>query len=336
MLPSLAILLVSTFSFSYDSDTQGQVYKAKLRETGEEVAIKIQRPDMLESFSLDLYLLQWVGVLMDAFCVTFTKQPPFHQKLLDTFSRGSYSELDYELEAENQIRFHRELAYLKHKVVIPHVYTAYTTRRILVTQWIDGIRLVDASPDVIQKMIPVGLELFLTQLLDMGLFHADGHPGNLLVTNNGTALCLLDFGLCVQVQESERRAMTKAIWHLMRGDVDSLLSEDAKELGFLPQDFDTTELKPIFAKILYTVQSSNDGDDDDAVGTRSDSSSSASTGSSSSKSSLGIQRSARKFMDISNELNQVFFQYPFSVPPFFALVTRGLSLLEGTFNNSTR
>ncbi len=84
-------LRANTLSDLFFVPLQGQVYKAKLRETGEEVAIKIQRPDMLESFSLDLYLLQWVGVLMDAFCVTFTKQSPFHQKMLDTFARSSYS-----------------------------------------------------------------------------------------------------------------------------------------------------------------------------------------------------------------------------------------------------
>jgi len=98
------------------------------------------------------------------------------------------------------------------------------------------------------------------------------------------------------------RAMTTAIVHLLTGDFDSLIEKDAKDLGFLPKDTDVTELKPILTKILNK-------------------------GLLQSGSNLGARK--RNLMSISNELNEVFFRYPFSVPPFFALVTRGLGLLEG-------
>ncbi|KAL7580033.1 hypothetical protein ACA910_005018 [Epithemia clementina (nom. ined.)] len=78
--------------------------------------------------------------------------------------------------------------------------------------------------------------------------------------------------------------------------------EDAIELGFLPPDFDARELRPLLQKIL-TVAVVESGSD--------------------------LRRRKKKLMDVSNELNEVFFKYPFSVPPFFALVTRGLGLLEG-------
>ena len=97
--------------------------------------------------------------------------------------------------------------------------------------------------------------------------------------------------------------MTKAIVHLLLRDFDTLVSQDAKELGFLPQDYDTSELKPLLIKIL-------------TVGLLTESSS-------------DLHKRKRKLMEISNELNEVFFRYPFSVPPFFALITRGLGLLEG-------
>merc|ERR1712232_24977 len=67
-------------------------------------------------------------------------------------------------------------------VVIPKVFDRYTTRRVITSEWIDGIRLSDSTTKEIQDLIPVGVELFLTQLLDIGVFHADPHPGNLLVT----------------------------------------------------------------------------------------------------------------------------------------------------------
>jgi predicted unusual protein kinase regulating ubiquinone biosynthesis (AarF/ABC1/UbiB family) len=137
----------------------------------------------------------------------------------------------------------------------------------------------------------------------MFFFWVDPHPGNLLVTQDGV-LCLLDFGLCVEVDDKSRVAMTKAIVHLLSRDFDSLVSEDAKDLGFLPEDFDTSELKPLLIKVITggLIESGSD-----------------------------LRKRKRKLMDISNELNEIFFRYPFQVPPFFALVTRGLGLLEGTF-----
>ncbi len=279
----------------------GQVYKAKLKSNGDEVAIKVQRPDVRRTFSLDLLLLHRVGVMVDLFTATFTNQPPFHYKLYESFAKGSYSELDYENEAANQIRFRHELGVRQVPVVVPRVYQYLTKEQVITSEWIEGVKLADCPKEMINKLIPVGVELFLTQLLDIGAFHSDPHPGNLLVTTNGT-LCLLDFGLCAEVDLRDRNSLTKTIAHLITRDFDALVSEDIKELGFLPQDFDTTELKPLLAKIL-TVGVMESGSD--------------------------LRKRKKKLREISNELNEVFFRYPFSVPPFFALVTRGLGLLEG-------
>ena len=174
-------------------------------------------------------------------------------------------------------------------------------------QWIDGTPLARSSPEQIRRLIPVGVELFLTQLLDIGRFHADPHPGNLYVTKSrrdGTTpvLCLLDFGLVAKVSQQERENMTRAIVNLLRGDYDALISTDAKSLGFLPPDTDVTDLRPVLETILRRglLESGSD-----------------------------MKDRRRNLMAISDELNEVFFRYPFSVPPFFALVTRGLGLLEG-------
>ena len=184
---------------------------------------------------------------------------------------------------------------------IPAVHTELTSRRVITTEWIDGIKLTDADQATIQRLIPTGVDIFMTQLLDIGKFHSDPHAGNLYVTENGS-LCLLDFGLCADIDHQSRQAMTTAIVHLLNGDFDTLISKDAINLGFLPSDCDTTEIKPILTKIL-TEGLLEAGSD--------------------------LHARKRRLMSISNELNEVFFRYPFSVPPFFALITRGLGLLEG-------
>ena len=88
-----------------------------------------------------------------------------------------FQELDYENEARNQKHFQQELRVRGCKVKVPNVYDEYTTQRVLTSEWIQGVKLADSSPEKIRELIPVGVELFLTQLLDIGAFHADPHPG---------------------------------------------------------------------------------------------------------------------------------------------------------------
>jgi aarF domain-containing kinase len=298
------------------SASLGQVYKATLRSNNDDsantlVAIKIQRPDILETVTLDLFLLISYGKVMDKLCSIFTKQTPYHEAFLNEFAHGAFMELNYRVEAANQIYFREELhsrfnsSKKKTKVIVPRVHEEFTTHRILVSDWIEGIPLAKAPNNIVQQLIPTGVELFLCQLLDIGKFHSDPHPANLYVTktDDGTpTLCLLDFGLVANVDENARNAMTRAIVNLLQGDYDALISHDAKHLGFLPHDMDVTELKPVLTTILKRglVEAGSN-----------------------------LHDRKRNLMAISNELNEVFFKYPFSVPPFFALVTRGLGLLEG-------
>lgn len=292
------------------SASLGQVYKATTKKSQQKVAIKIQRPDILETVTLDLFLLLSYGKAVDKLCSIFTNQIPYHEAFLNGFAHGAFMELNYRAEAANQTFFREELhsrfnSGNKNKVVVPQVYEQFTTNSVLVSEWIEGIPLAQAPQQQIQQLIPIGVELFLCQLLDIGKFHSDPHPGNLYVTKSedGTpTLCLLDFGLVANVNETARNAMTRAIVNLLQGDYDTLISSDAKHLGFLPHDMDVTELKPVLKTILKEGLL---------------------------EAGSNLHDRKRNLMAISNELNEVFFTYPFSVPPFFALVTRGLGLLEG-------
>jgi aarF domain-containing kinase len=154
----------------------GQVYKATLAATGETVAVKVQRPAVLETVSLDLYLAREMGLFL-------RKIPALAQRLdavdlLDEFAFRFYQELDYVLECENGIRIAEDMAVMP-MVVIPKNYPAYTSRRVHVAEWIEGEKLSQSTADDVGALVNLGVICYLTQLLEAGFFHADPHPGKL-------------------------------------------------------------------------------------------------------------------------------------------------------------
>lgn len=287
----------------------GQVYRVRLAGTGEEVAVKVQRPDMVGAVALDLYLLRkWTGVVESVKSLGGVHMG-YDLALVDTFGTATFHELDYVHEAANQLEFKRAFADST-EVYVPSVVESLTTRRVLVTEWIDGMRLVDSPQATIQRLTPIGIACFLTQLLDHGFFHSDPHPGNLLVDKSGR-LVLIDFGLCARIALPATGHITAALVHLMRGNVPELL-EDAVQLGFLHADVDRTALLPVLAKVF--ARAKLEAEAQAAENTQ-----------------LTFKTHERRmqFTAVSGELNQIFFDFPFEVPDYFALVTRALIVLEG-------
>merc|ERR1712241_695571 len=292
------------------SASLGQVYKVKLAEEDQVVAVKVQRPDMHHYVLRDIYILRLVARSWQWLKSTFTYQRPFDVALLDAFAGATLKELDYLNEAANQIKCKEALEpRLKDRIYVPDVYGKYTTRKVLVSEWIEGAQLAKSAPDVINRLIPVGVECFLIQLLETGFFHADPHPGNLLVTPEGR-LALIDFGLMADVPIQDTKTMTKTIVHLMQGDVPGLV-EDAIQLGFLPEDVDKASLTPVLQSVFDSAQLAVS----DQV-----------------KSGLtykAIQGRRKQFWAVSFDLNKIFYTYPFLVPDYFALITRAMIVLEG-------
>lgn len=274
----------------------GQVYKAKLRENGKAVAIKVQRPDMLRKVSLDLYCLKTVARLAEKIQERFTANKTDYSSLLGAWARGTYKELDYENEAENSRRFSKLVHARIPDIVVPVVYDKYTSRKVLTMQWIDGVKLAECDPDQINDLVGKGVECFLFQLLSAGFFHSDPHTGNLMRLPNGQ-LCVIDFGLMAEIDDIERNAMVSAIVHLANRDWPSVV-QDFITLRFLPPSIDASQVEPVIGAIL-----------DQAL-------------------EGGGARSIN-FQTLSDELARVTFDFPFSIPPSFALLLRALSVLEG-------
>lgn len=310
----------------------GQVYRCRMRDSGAEVALKVQRPDMIRAVSLDLYLLrrycvgvEWCKENIVTGLFGAADRSAFDVKLLDTFARASYLELDYRNEAANLERFREALVpRMGGRVYVPFCEGSVTTRKVLATEWIDGPQLAKSTPEVINKLISTGVDCFISQLLDIGFFHSDPHPGNLLVDARGR-LVLIDFGLCAEIDAFDSRSLTSAIVHLMRGDVSALV-DDAIALRFLPPDVDKAALLPplegIFAKGRLAAA--------EEIARRAQPSQPLGATAVEEAEQAANQTTRRaQFSAISRELNQIFFDYPFAVPEYFALITRALIVLEG-------
>lgn len=274
----------------------GQVYKAKLRKTGQDVAIKVQRPDMLRKVSLDLYCMKRVAKLVEAVQNQFTAARTDYTSLLLEWARGTYKELDYENEAANSRKFAKLVQARLPDVYVPAVYDEYTSRKVLTMEWINGVKLADCPPEQINALVSKGVECFLFQLLSAGFFHADPHQGNLMRLENGQ-LCVIDFGLMAVIEKTEMDAMVSAIVHLANRDWANVI-RDFVVLRFLPADIDTSQVEPVIGAIL-----------DQAL--------------------EGGGAKAINFQSLSDELASVTFDFPFSIPPAFALLLRALSVLEG-------
>jgi ubiquinone biosynthesis protein len=173
----------------------GQVHRAVL-EGGDPVAVKIQRPGMKKIIEVDLEIMLHLATLMERHIEEFAFYRPV--KIVEEFARALEKEIDYTLEAASM---ERVASYYVDDpdVYIPKVYRQATTSKVLVMEFVDGIKISD-----IDKLKGNGLDLktitrkgadfYLDQIFKHGFFHADPHPGNIYILP-GEVICLFDFGM---------------------------------------------------------------------------------------------------------------------------------------------
>jgi predicted unusual protein kinase regulating ubiquinone biosynthesis (AarF/ABC1/UbiB family) len=154
----------------------GQVYKAKLKSTGQEVAIKVQRPNIMNQIALDMYLLRLVAPVLKK----LAKLNSDTVGTVDAWGIGFVDELNYLDEAKNAQAFCEFIATtpLKDVVFAPTVIPELSTRRVLVTEWIDGQRLDKSSANDVNVLCSIAMNTYLSMLLEGsgGILHCDPHP----------------------------------------------------------------------------------------------------------------------------------------------------------------
>lgn len=301
-----------------------QVYMATLNDGNDtRVAVKVQRPDVLSTVSKDLYVLRRAADVFQGLVERFApQQRTDYVALLNEWSIGFYTELDFQNEARNQHKLKDILEQNNIKgVTVPRVYDDLCTRRILVSEWMDGVKLGDCSPEEIARVTPFCQEAFLTQLFEAGFMHADPHPGNILMLNEptpeGYEVALIDCGLMASIDSGDRDNMISAVIHLANKNYASLV-DDFIRLNILPPDSDRAAIIPLMDKALspyvkgggakkYEAElkklyGMEDGKMQTQVG--------------------GFQAMTQDALTVLNDI-------PFSIPAYFAILGRAIVTLEG-------
>ncbi|MEL6929943.1 MAG: AarF/ABC1/UbiB kinase family protein [Cyanobacteria bacterium J06600_6] len=273
----------------------GQVYKGRLK-TGEAVAVKVQRPGLNRRISLDIYIMR----LLAGFVQDRVKQVRSDLRaIIDELAERIFEETNYNQEGRNADKFNEFYGYME-EIYVPKIYWEYTGKRVLTMEWIEGTKLTDI--DAVQAkgidathLIEIGVECSLRQLLEHGFFHADPHPGNLLAMENGK-LAYLDFGMMSRIKPYQRYGLIEAVVHLVNRDFESL-SEDYVKLDFLTPETDLKPIVPALANVFGNA--------------------------------LGASVAELNFKSITDQMSAMMYEFPFTVPAYYALIIRSMVTLEG-------
>jgi predicted unusual protein kinase regulating ubiquinone biosynthesis (AarF/ABC1/UbiB family) len=275
----------------------GQVYHAVTHE-GDEVAVKIQRPDLVRVISLDLALVRRLAVIVERFPRLSRGQE--WASIVDEFGTKLFEELDYVHEAHLTERFRVNFEEMP-GVYAPRVYWQYSSRRVLTTEYIEGIKVTDqeeleaAGVDIL-TLLSHGVRANLAQLFEHGLFHADPHPGNLLVRPEDGTLAFIDFGMMGIIHPQQKLRIIEIFIDVINRRPENL-KENLIALGFLKTDARWEELMPL-ANDLF-------------------------------KAFFGDREGRHTFRDVTNGFAPLLYEYEFRLPVDFAYIVRAIMTLEG-------
>ena len=274
----------------------GQVYRAKLH-SGEEVAVKVQRPNLLSVLTLDLYLMRWTA----SWLAPWLPLNLGHDlsEIVDEFGTKLFEEIDYINEGRNAEKFALNFQG-DPQVKVPAIYWRYTSDRVLTLEWINGFKLTDtenikAAGLDLDSLIEIGVISGLRQLLEHGFFHADPHPGNLFALPDGR-MGYIDFGMMDQLEQNTKETIASSIVHLIDKDYVEL-AKDFVDLGFLAPN---TDIQPILPALEAVMGSA-----------------------------MGESVRNFNFKTITDSFSELMYDYPFRLPAKFALIIRSLVTQEG-------
>ena len=275
----------------------GQVYRARLA-TGEEVAVKVQRPDLESLISFDVAILFRLVKLTNRFFPKANENADW-EGMLREFHTTIFEEMDYVKEGRNADRFRYNFRTWR-AVRVPKIIWTHTSTRVLTLEFIRGTKVTDIEGLKANRISPVKvnrllIRTYLKQLLEDGFFHADPHPGNLLVMDSGH-LAFFDFGMVGRIHPKLQTQMIDAFFHVVGRDVHGL-GQDIINLNFLKPGVDPETVRPV-VEGLFTHY-------------------------------LNLKLGEVNFKELTYDLAEVMYEYPFRLPSNFTYIMRALMTLEG-------
>jgi ubiquinone biosynthesis protein len=220
----------------------GQVHRAKIKN-GDDVVVKVQRPGIKEVIESDLDIMYSMARLVNEHMPEARLYRP--TEIVDELSRSILEEIDYTHEGWNTDSFAYNFRD-NGQVHIPKVYWSYTNKRVLTLEFIEGVKasrvdLLDKRGFDKSKIAFVVGEAFTQQVFDDGFFHADLHPGNVLIMEDGR-VAFLDFGMTGHLSSEMRDLFLDGLMALVNGD-SALLVEISRDMGCIDHHVDIRSLK---------------------------------------------------------------------------------------------
>jgi len=272
-----------------------QVHAATL-ENGDQVVVKIQRPNILSIIETDLEILSDLAALVQR---TSLGRVYNFVGIADDFAFTLHNELDYRREGRNADRF-RENFTKESYLYLPKVYWEFSTRRVLVLERISGIQIgnleaLDAAGYDRHKIALNSARIIIKEVLEDGFFHADPHPGNFLILP-GEVIGAMDFGMVGYLSEQDRLNLIRLYLAVLPLDADNIV-EQLIRMGAAPYELDRAGLAREISRLLIKYQ--------------------------------GLPLQDIHADELVKEIMPIAFRYHLSLPPDFWLLLKTLTMMEG-------
>jgi predicted unusual protein kinase regulating ubiquinone biosynthesis (AarF/ABC1/UbiB family) len=283
----------------------GQVHRAVLAGSGEVVAVKVQRPNIQRLVNMDLSTIRFVIWVISRFVNTneFIDLMAFYRE----FKRTIFEEIDYVREAANARRF-AEIFKDRPGIMIPKVVDGYISRRVLVLEWVDGIKVNDyaqleaagISRFAVAKRT---VEAYFYQFFEVGFFHADPHPGNIFVqpglSPTEPTVAFVDFGMVGALTRTTKQGLRDLFLGFVVNNPHAMVAALA-HLGFIGEGANLAAIERGVALMMDQYHGMTLGEARD----------------------LNVR-------DVAVEVEDLFYRQPFRIPAQFAFAGRAIGTLSG-------
>jgi ubiquinone biosynthesis protein len=234
------------------SASVAQVHRGRLK-SGEDVAVKILRPGIKKVIHNDLALLDTLAWLLEALWSDGKRLKP--REVVAEFAKHLADELDLVREAANCSQLHRNFADSR-LLAVPEVYWDYSSAEVMVMTWMDGVpisrvEILRQRGVDIPKLARSGVEIFFTQVFRDGFFHADMHPGNILVQDDGKYVAL-DFGIMGTLTDTDKNFLAQNFLAFFRRDY-RRVAQAHWDAGWVPKETRVDEFEAAIRAVCEPV-----------------------------------------------------------------------------------